>query len=134
MVEGALSPAPNAPIQTLVQMPTPSANGTNTMTAADLLAFCQQMMMGMRQNTPSNNNNNGGSSADDLRQEVGEYQKEVKASLDTKAVAIFNEFNYHAWKVGILADAEVIGGTDRLQAFSSRKGDRAGAAACNAIN
>ncbi|KKZ65097.1 hypothetical protein EMCG_01337 [[Emmonsia] crescens] len=121
MVKGTLSPAPNAPVQTLVQMPTPNANGTITMTTTNLLAFCQHIVMAIRQNPLSNNNNNGGSSANDLRQEVCEYQKEVRASLDTKAVTIFNGFNYQAWKVGILADAKVISGTDRLQAFQAEK-------------
>ncbi|OJD09981.1 hypothetical protein ACJ73_09989 [Blastomyces percursus] len=43
---------------------------------------------------------------DSMKDELREYQKEVKYVLDTKTD--------DAWRVGILADAEVIGGTDIL--------------------
>ncbi|KGQ00879.1 hypothetical protein PAAG_12468 [Paracoccidioides lutzii Pb01] len=76
-----------------IPLPTPGANSTIMMTAADLLAFCQQMMMAARQDSP---NNNSGTPLDDLRQEVREYLKEVKVSLDTKSVTTFNESNYQA--------------------------------------
>ncbi|KKZ62806.1 hypothetical protein EMCG_02849 [[Emmonsia] crescens] len=68
---------------------TPNANGMITMTAADLLVFCQQMML-VRQN--NNNNNN----TDDLKHEMREYQREVKASLNTKTVTTFDGSNYQA--------------------------------------
>ncbi|OJD12287.1 hypothetical protein ACJ73_09381, partial [Blastomyces percursus] len=46
-------------------------------------------------------------------QHHGSY-KEVKYALDTKTVTRFDGSNYEAWRVGILADAEVIGGIDIL--------------------
>ncbi|OJD14704.1 hypothetical protein ACJ73_09051 [Blastomyces percursus] len=52
--------------------------------------------------------------SDSLRDELREYQKEVKYAPDTKSVTTFDGTNYEAWRVGILADAEVIGGTDIL--------------------
>ncbi|EEH39152.2 hypothetical protein PAAG_01614 [Paracoccidioides lutzii Pb01] len=51
------------------------------MTAVDLLAFCQQMMMTMHQDSPINNS---GAPVNDLKQKVREYQKEVKASSEMK--------------------------------------------------
>ncbi|KKZ63841.1 hypothetical protein EMCG_01848, partial [[Emmonsia] crescens] len=93
-------------------MPTPSANGMITMTAADLLAFCQQMMMATHQNPDSNNDS--GTPVNEQKQEIREYQKEVQTLIDMKTVTTFDGTNYQAWKVGILADAEVIGGTDIL--------------------
>ncbi|OJD23420.1 hypothetical protein ACJ73_05228, partial [Blastomyces percursus] len=95
-----------SPMPTNINMPTPNAAGTITMTTADLLAFCQQMM-NTRQNVQNNDNM-------DARQEIREYQREVQGSMDTKAVTTFDGSNYQAWKIGILADAEVIGGTDIL--------------------
>ncbi|EGE87131.1 hypothetical protein BDDG_10083 [Blastomyces dermatitidis ATCC 18188] len=54
------------------------------------------------------------SSRDTMRDELREYQKEVKYALDTKSVTTFDGSNYEAWRVGMLADAEVIGGINIL--------------------
>ncbi|KKZ63842.1 hypothetical protein EMCG_01849 [[Emmonsia] crescens] len=61
------------PCPTMPTMPTPSANGMITMTAADLLAFCQQMMMATHQNPDSNNDS--GTPVNEQKQEIREYQK-----------------------------------------------------------
>ncbi|KGQ02167.1 hypothetical protein PAAG_11122 [Paracoccidioides lutzii Pb01] len=78
-----------SPTLTPIPMPSPNASGMITVTAADLFAFCQQMMA-TRENA------------------------RVQASIDTKAVTTFDGTNYQAYRIGILADAEVIGGTDIL--------------------
>ncbi|ODH13918.1 hypothetical protein ACO22_06795 [Paracoccidioides brasiliensis] len=82
---------------TLSPTPAPNASGMITMTEANLFAFFQQMMA-TRENA----------------REIREYHKEVQASMDTKAVTTFDGTNYQAWRIRILADAEVIGGTDIL--------------------
>ncbi|EEH16707.2 hypothetical protein PABG_06794 [Paracoccidioides brasiliensis Pb03] len=74
---------------TLSPTPAPNASGMITMTAANLFAFCQQMMA-TRENA----------------REIREYHKEVQASMDTKAVTTFDGTNYQAWRIRILADAE----------------------------
>ncbi|OAX79761.1 hypothetical protein ACJ72_05915 [Emergomyces africanus] len=80
-------------------------------------------MLTTRQSSDSNNNNNSGTVANDLKQEIREYQKEVKSSLDTKAETTFDGSNYQleAWNVGILAVAEIIGGTDILTKKTNKK-------------
>ncbi|KMW69162.1 hypothetical protein BDDG_13329 [Blastomyces dermatitidis ATCC 18188] len=45
---------------------------------------------------------------DTMRNELQEYQKEVKYALDTKSVTTFDGSNYDAWCVDMLTDAEVI--------------------------
>ncbi|KKZ64049.1 hypothetical protein EMCG_01633, partial [[Emmonsia] crescens] len=74
------------PCPTMPTMPATSANGTITVTAADLLAFCQQMMLATRQTHDSNTENDSGTPMNDLRREVREYQKEVQISIDMKTV------------------------------------------------
>ncbi|OAX82917.1 hypothetical protein ACJ72_02724 [Emergomyces africanus] len=97
------TPSPLMPIG----MPTSAANGTITMTAADLLAFCQQMMN-------ARGTQNSEQAPIDMKREIREYQRDVQASMDTKTVTTFDGTNYQVWKIGILADAEVIGATDIL--------------------
>ncbi|KGY14655.1 hypothetical protein PABG_12527 [Paracoccidioides brasiliensis Pb03] len=69
------------------------------MTAADLFAFCQQMMA-THENSRINENT--------LR--IPSNRRYT--SMDTKAVTTFDGTNYQAWRRGIHVDAEVIGGTD----------------------
>ncbi|KKZ68152.1 hypothetical protein EMCG_06174 [[Emmonsia] crescens] len=83
----------DTPCSTMLTMSISSANGTITMTAADLLVFCQQMMMTTHQNSDSNDS---GTSANDLKQEICEYQKEVQTSMNMKTITTFNETNYQA--------------------------------------
>ncbi|KGQ00692.1 hypothetical protein PAAG_12648 [Paracoccidioides lutzii Pb01] len=102
--DGTPSPNPGP-----IPIPTPNANGMITMTTADLLTFCQQMMTA-RENARMSDT----TPAYTLKQEIREYHKEVQASMDTKTVTTFDGTNYQAWRIGILADAEVIGATDIL--------------------
>ncbi|KGM92461.1 uncharacterized protein PADG_11278 [Paracoccidioides brasiliensis Pb18] len=78
-----------SPMSTTIPTPTSNASGMITMTAADLFAFCQQMMA-IQQNTQINEN----APAYTLKQEIREYQKEVQAVMDMKAVTTFNGTNY----------------------------------------
>ncbi|OAX77938.1 hypothetical protein ACJ72_07758, partial [Emergomyces africanus] len=52
--------------------------------------------------------------SNDLKQQIRKYQKEVQTSMNSKPVTTFDGTNYPEWKIGILADAEVIGGLDIL--------------------
>ncbi|OJD10311.1 hypothetical protein AJ78_08628 [Emergomyces pasteurianus Ep9510] len=86
-------------------MSTPAVNGTNMMTAVDLLTFCQQMMNARQISEHAST---------DVKREICEYQCEVQASMNMKTVTTFDGTNYQVWKIGILADAEVIDATDIL--------------------
>ncbi|OJD23139.1 hypothetical protein ACJ73_05508 [Blastomyces percursus] len=66
---------------------------------------------GVLWNARRNDNN---TPADDLKLTIREYQKDIQKAMDTKAVTTFDGTNYQAWRVGILANAEVIGGTEIL--------------------
>ncbi|OJD15253.1 hypothetical protein AJ78_04475 [Emergomyces pasteurianus Ep9510] len=72
----------------LIDMPTPATNGTITMTAADLLAFCQQMMNARSATQTSEH------ASIDVKKKIQEYQREVQASMNTKTVITFNGTNY----------------------------------------
>ncbi|KGQ00766.1 hypothetical protein PAAG_12561 [Paracoccidioides lutzii Pb01] len=89
-------------------MSTPNASDMITMSIADLLIFCQQMTC---QNTSNINND---TSVNDFKSQIHEYQKDVQRAIDIKTVTIFNDTNYQIWQMRILADAEVISGTDIL--------------------
>ncbi|OJD11924.1 hypothetical protein ACJ73_09434, partial [Blastomyces percursus] len=86
-------------------MPRMSPDGMISMTLEDLMAFCDRM------NTRRNDDN---TPADDYKSTIREYQKDIQKAMDTKAVTTFDGTNYQAWRIGILADTEVIGGTDIL--------------------
>ncbi|EER42403.1 conserved hypothetical protein [Histoplasma capsulatum H143] len=85
-----------------ILMPTLTANSTITMTAADFMAFCQQLISARQ-------NQNYNTPADNSR-----YERDVRASINTKAVTTFDGTDYQTWRNGILVDAEVIGGIDIL--------------------
>ncbi|OJD09598.1 hypothetical protein ACJ73_10198, partial [Blastomyces percursus] len=85
-------------------MPRMSPDGMISMSFEDLMAFCDRMNARRNDNTP----------ADDHKSTIREYQKDIQKAMDTKAVTTFDGTNYQAWRIGILADAEVIGGTDIL--------------------
>lgn len=85
-----------------ILMPTFTANSTITLTAADLMAFCQRLISARQDqnyNTPADNSR---------------YERDVRASINTKAVTTFDGTDYQTWRNDILVDAEVIGGIDIL--------------------
>ncbi|OAT02708.1 uncharacterized protein BDCG_17737 [Blastomyces dermatitidis ER-3] len=51
---------------------------------------------------------------DTTRDELQEYQKEVKYALDIKSVITFDDSNYEAWHVDMLTDVKVIDETNIL--------------------
>ncbi|QSS55265.1 hypothetical protein I7I53_03099 [Histoplasma capsulatum var. duboisii H88] len=87
-------------------MHTPNANGMVTMSAADLRALLQQLVSAR----PIPNT----TFIEDPKQLARDYQKEMQASLYTTFVTALDGANYQAWKIGMLSDAEVIGGADIL--------------------
>ncbi|EER38852.1 conserved hypothetical protein [Histoplasma capsulatum H143] len=87
-------------------MHTPNANGMVTMSAADLRALIQQLVSAR----PIPNT----TFIEDPKQLARDYQKEMQASLYTTFVTALDGANYQAWKIGMLSDAEVIGGADIL--------------------
>ncbi|OAT01743.1 uncharacterized protein BDCG_17220 [Blastomyces dermatitidis ER-3] len=85
-------------------MPRMGQDGMISMSLDDLMAFCDRMST-RREVTPA---------VDDFKSQIREYQKDVQKAMDTKAVTMFDGTNYQAWRTGILADAEVVSGSDIL--------------------
>ncbi|OJD21683.1 hypothetical protein ACJ73_06977 [Blastomyces percursus] len=83
-------------------------------TAGNLMDL-MQMMLRYRTSKPQPKQHNVSlplpPRGDSLRDELRKYQEEVKYALDTKSVMTFDGTNYEAWRVRMLADAEVIGRT-----------------------
>ncbi|EQL31026.1 hypothetical protein BDFG_06565 [Blastomyces dermatitidis ATCC 26199] len=83
-------------------------------TAGNLMDLMQMMLRNQMAAAETTQHLTTPAQRDTTRDELREYQKEVKYALDTKSVTTFDGSNYEAWRVGMLADAEVIGGTDIL--------------------
>ncbi|EER43517.1 conserved hypothetical protein [Histoplasma capsulatum H143] len=98
-------------------MSTLNSNNMVTMTAADFIALCKQLIASYQSSSLSSSPPSSSSSVksdEDSKVLTYEYQKKMQVSLNIKSVITFDSINYQMWKIVILSDIKMISDADIL--------------------